>query len=326
VQGPTATGALGLAGDGSIINLTPTSATALSAEVPAITSHDVSGSGPTDVWIVGASVGSNAKARALHWDGTAFGVIDQTSPAAFTMVSVLPGNDVWAGASSGLWRLSGSSFVASTGSPTGTRQQLWSPARDAIWAVTGSDAAIWFFDGTVWNTLSHGLSSSTVKLASVWGSAATDIWVAGSGGITEHWNGTTWTAYDAGTADLVRVWGASSTEVFVAAKDNKIYTWDGSRWTLSSTATLPSNAGFVDHRACSTNDVWASLKSTYYVLSYGTNTAYNVPELGHFDGNAWHVYSVGELELANVARVWCAAPGDVWVVSGGTTIRHLQTP
>lgn len=327
VQGPTATGALGLAlADGSMVNLTPTSATDVSAGVPAMVYNDIAGSGPKDVWIVGAGAEAAARARAVHWDGSTPTIIDQPFVNAFTTVSVLPGNDVWAGSTFGLWRLSEGSFVASTSSPAGSRHRLWSPSKDAIWAVTGSDATIASFNGTTWQKLPHGLSASTVKLASVWGSGTTDIWVAGSGGITEHWDGNAWTAHDAGTTDLVRVWGASATQVFVAAQDDKVYGWDGSRWAVSPTTPL-NRPGIVDYRACATNDVWASLTTRYSSNYYGTSILYTVPELGHFDGSSWHIYSLAELELSpGPARVWCAAPGDTWVVSGGTAVMRLQTP
>lgn len=317
VRGPTATGALGLTKDGNLVNLTPTSA--VSSSSPAMYSYDIAGSDPNDVWIVGSNVDTtNTKARALHWDGSSFKVIDQTSPDGFTTIAVLPGNDVWAGDSKGLWRWSGSSFVASSGAPKGARQQMWSPSKDAIWAVTGSDAAIWYFDGTAWQKLPHGLNATTVKLAAVWGSSPTDVWVAGSAGMTEHWNGTAWTAYDAGVDDLIRVWGTSPTEVFVAAKNGNVYAWDGTRWALSSTVPL-AKSSLVDYRACAANDIWASV-----VTQYGNLL---VPELAHFDGSAWHTYTPGELELPNgTARVFCAAPGDVWMVHQGADIRRLRAP
>ena len=60
--------------------------------------------------------------------------------------------------------------------------------------------------------IGHLLSSSSTQLVTVWGLGRSDVWVAGSGGMTEHWDGSSWTARPTPSTDtIVGVWGSDPT-------------------------------------------------------------------------------------------------------------------
>jgi hypothetical protein len=63
-----------------------------------------------------------------------------------------------------------------------------------------------------WTASSSNLPRNSKAL---WGSAANDLWVVGSGGSAFRWNGSAWAAVDTGVdADLAAVWGSAADDVW----------------------------------------------------------------------------------------------------------------
>jgi hypothetical protein len=118
----------------------------------------IAGSGPDDVWVVGASMWSVGDSGTIvHWDDTSWSTV-----------------------------------------PSGTTLDLegvWANGADDVWAVgghaTGSDSGtILHFDGTKWSQSYH--SDSTLR--AVWGTAPDDVWAVGDDLVVLHWDGAKWTS------------------------------------------------------------------------------------------------------------------------------------
>jgi hypothetical protein len=121
----------------------------------------VSGSGPDDVWVVGASTpaeSSSSSPYVFHWDGAAW----------------MSRADV---ATSGL-------------------SGVWSPTANNVWfagdTMVHYDGTAWIlhFDGTRWSQSYH--SDSTLR--AVWGTASNNVWAVGDDLVVVHWDGAKWTS------------------------------------------------------------------------------------------------------------------------------------
>jgi hypothetical protein len=182
---------------------------------------DVWGTGPNDVWTVGAGFGQAT--TFFHYDGQTWTptIMEETN-----LIQELWGSgprDVWAvGKAAGRPLVYHYDGISWTESPTGVEGGIdlfgvWGSGPGDVWAV-GAGGLILHHDGTTWTRVASG---TTGILTSVWGSGPGDVWAVGDGGVVVHHDGSAWSSYDlASTSTLLRVRGAAATDVWIAGLDS----------------------------------------------------------------------------------------------------------
>ncbi|MDF2696315.1 MAG: hypothetical protein K0S65_4698 [Labilithrix sp.] len=117
-----------------------------------------------------------------------------------------------------------------------------------VWAVgldmTNNGSALYFGSGGVWTKLS-GLPTTQFgrPFTSVWGSSASDIWMADIKKIVHGPGGDppAWTSYDVGDWHYTSptdwdFWGTDPSDVWLVGRRGRIYHYDGTKLELSSTS------------------------------------------------------------------------------------------
>lgn len=90
--------------------------------------------------------------------------------------------------------------------------------------------------------------STQYALAAVWGSGPSDVWAVGSGGMTAHWDGAAWKAFETPVKNTFRaVWGTGPTDVWAVAMTDVIFHTTGfsngnATWTRMDGATSADEA------------------------------------------------------------------------------------
>jgi hypothetical protein len=147
------------------------------------------------------------------------------------------------------WIARPSTFPIAVGAQYATG--LWASDPSDYWSVyaTGGDAG-----GGVLASVPADASVQGVFFFGIWGSSNSDIWIAGQGGILEHWNGSAWAvAQSPTTRDLKGVWGSASTDVWAVGAAGTILHYDGSTWSTQTSPTTRDLAGVAGYGA----DAWA---------------------------------------------------------------------
>jgi hypothetical protein len=284
-----------------------------------------------DVWAVGDfNDGSISHTLAEHWNGstwTASPTID-TGPNGNQLVGVFgaASNDVWAAGITIdnssvptvlMEHWNGSAWTVSPYTPVGTGSyasgidggsgsNLWIVGQFApTVSAQISDVLVEHYNGAGWSRVyAPSPPTSTDTLFAVSAVSATDIWAVGtiqayiSGqdktyGITEHWDGTTWSIVTSAHASLdgerlVAVKALSAGNVWVVGYSNGVSEqtfvehWNGSTWSQIASPN-PGGSNNTNELAAvdgiSANDVWA-------VGYYHNGTSFQTLIL-HWDGTVW---------------------------------------
>ncbi len=155
--------------------------------------HGVWGCASNDVWAVGQDT-SGGGGIALHYDGTSW-----TRLVNF---------------GHGLLRIWGSAC-----------HDIW-----VTGALPPSTTEFWHYDGTSWTR--HPASGIPTGIpGGLWGSSSGQLWSVHSGGEIFHWDGSTWAPQPSGTTThLATVFGFASDDVFVAGASGTLHHYDGRAW------------------------------------------------------------------------------------------------
>jgi hypothetical protein len=276
---------------------------------------NVFGSGPDNVWIVGA--------RAVaHWSGAAW----QTSSFDSDVDAVWSdsGTDAWA-VGQAIWHWDGSAWAkwsAGREDQLGLTSQypllsVWGAAANDVWAV--GDYNILHWDGTTWAPAPDAMALGGYA-QSVWGSASNDVWIAAFDTML-HWDGSAWASWtqdhDGGvlaTSAIRAIHGTSANDVW--AVGNAAFHWDGQTWSQASLpapsdpdAGAPISAGLFAVGGGSSGDLWAG--------GSGSEEQPRGPLL-RWDGSAWSDWGAAHAaDLPpdlSVLGIWASSPADVWMV------------
>jgi hypothetical protein len=281
-----------------------------------VTLQDVFGTGPSDVWAVGAFPQTGSQVATIHWDGeqwVAQTIFDGGGPSNLSGVWETSladgGTDVWiVGASGSVFHNGSGSWqeVSILGCSPPDLNGIWGSSETDIWAVADNGQAF-HWNGCAWQSY---LTSTTHSLDSVWGTGAGDVWAVGVDGI-QHWTGvwTTLTSQPLPGVELHRVRGTGPSDVWASGDQGSLVHWNGSEWSVVATPADPSLdpstfslRGLV---ALSPSEVWA-------VGLAGVMFRWN--------GNAWSRFGRGATFYFN--GVWGNANNDVWAVGGKSTVLH----
>lgn len=277
----------------------------------------VTGTGPDDVWVVGADAGDGP--TVLNWDGSAWSRIDTGTTQDLWWGFVPDQTEAW--------------FVGNGGrvvrydrtADTATQEVLdanvslfgiWGPGDGTLWTVGGdirssSDgAAVFRYDGTTWTEVTLPADAADdIAVYKVWGSAADDVWFCGVNGLTMHWDGTEFTTYDTGvTATLFTVNGTGPDDVYMVGGlgNGVIQHWDGTDWTLES----PDFASAFNGVFATGDGVWAVGRQGGIWTSAG-------------DG-AWEQDPRGIVSPRDFHAAWQDGAGGLWAVGGKISSSPLE--
>jgi hypothetical protein len=95
-----------------------------------------------------------------------------------------------------------------------------------------------------------------------------DVWVAAYEGVTQHWDGATWTPFPTVQKPLLRL-GGSASEVWAVGGSGTILKWSGAAWVATEASTKENVKSLWSGAP---DDAWA-------VGSAGT--------ILHWDGTSW---------------------------------------
>jgi hypothetical protein len=151
----------------------------------------------------------------------------------------------------GTWKAVPSPLDTLSGTPVATwgatRSDLWvggsvsrqvPPEGDASAATTASDPLLLHWDGSIWTRVELPIASGngTRGVASIWGSAANDVWAVGqtdASADTWHFDGERWTEVPvAGPKSFKLVWGTCASDFWaVGTSEPQPWHYDGRAWS-----------------------------------------------------------------------------------------------
>lgn len=193
--------------------------------------HDVWGSGPNDVWVVGGN-NDTGEGTILRWDGSAWTESSSPEGRLWGVWGSSP-DDVWAVGELGkILHWNGSAWSNVPSGTGGDLKAVWGSGPNDVWAV-GPASTILRWNGSVWS----GMEIPTTPLVpaspeqpgvagwlnGVWGSASNDVWATGTSGAILRWNGSLWSSMSSGTTNgLGGVWGSGPNDVWTVGAGGTI--------------------------------------------------------------------------------------------------------
>ncbi|MBX3212221.1 MAG: hypothetical protein KF850_09325 [Labilithrix sp.] len=296
------------------------------------------GSGPNDVWMVGA------KGSVIHWDGATWTSTPIATNYSLQSVHGSGPNDVWVVSTASLiYRSTGFSSGTATFVPqtplfesaqfpntVGALLAVWAPGAGDAWiggrhrlSRGGQIENSWRTSpgdgGVAWAPV--GAFGGTHVINGIWGTGPNDAWMVGAKGTTllsfaSHTSGVsatdggmpTWTEVDtASFAVLHAIHGTGSKDVWAVGNAGTIRHFaGGATWDIVGSPTSQNLRGVW---AAGSDDVWA-------VGENGT--------ILHYDGTAW-TPSTAAMPVADqrdLYAVWGSGPADVWAVGDGIVLHY----
>ena len=290
--------------------------------------YSITGTGPNDVYIGGAS------GSLLHWNGASYtapfgyptdvrglwasGPCDvlatgngiyrwngtgwsnpYSGVSAFAVSGTSPSN-VWTagGANIGHWNGASWSFQPLP-SPAGLLYGI-SVAQRGLWAV-GLKGAIATSTGGPVSVYTRSAIPTNASVTDVYAVSATDAFAAATDGSVLRWNGTNWTATSLGTTQWLGISGTSASDVWVVGLGGAIRHFDGTTWSTKASYTTAQLNRVV---AFAPNDAWA--------VGYGVTL--------HWTGTVWNSIAHPAGATTNFTDVWGSSAGSVWAVGSGNKL------
>jgi hypothetical protein len=264
-----------------------------------------------EVFFVGGTFGATGgQGRILHLAKGAWSWVDAAGAPTLWWAWGSSARDVWAVGEAGtIVHWDGAAWTRVDGDHAYTLWGVWGSSPTDLWAVGGSvgpgeKAVLLHGDGATWARVDAGLTK-TESFFKVWGSAADDVYVVGTGGTIAHWDGAAWSAQASGVTDqLTTVSGRSAHEIYAVGGLGApvLLRSDGARWSR-----VPGAAGWRG-----LNGVWAAGEGD--VLAAGYDGL-----LVRGRGDAFAAEAVPTKESFHV--VW-SAPGLPVFLGGGNLLRE----
>lgn len=265
------------------------------------------GSSATDVWAVGGDPGDGHGPMVLRYDGEAWARVETGHTGDLWWVFGFTGGPVYMGGAGGtILRWQDGVLEPMTTPGTDTVFGIWGASRNELWAVGGASggaqgAFAWRLDGDAW-VAAPGFPAELAATDAIWkvhGRSADDVWLVGTRGTVVHWDGSVFTAGNAGTGESLFTVHASSTS-FVAVGGfgtGLVLENDGSGWVNASPEGAAPLVG-----VCLTDEGGTA------VGQYGA--------VFERDGAGWHEQDTGFLLDETLHSVWIDPTGGVWSVGG----------
>lgn len=235
-------------------------------------------------------------------------------------VHALNATSAWAVGNSGtILQWNGTAWAASTIS--GVTSQ-----RFAVWAIDANNVYVGGvttnnqlhrFNGTSWENLltpTNWFGGGSIR--SIWGTAANNVWIAGSSGRIFHWNGTSWTARNTGISSSfspARIWGTDAANMWAVGSvggDNTgvIYKWNGTSAWVEQLSAVPTIRG-----------VWGSSATNMWAVG-GTGGA-NPGQIYRLSGSTWTVQTATTNTLNHI---YGSNGSNIWAVGNSGAIHYYN--
>src|SRR5688572_3300074 len=181
----------------------------------------------------------------------------------------------------------------------------------SVWASSASDIYIVSDNATDQNllhivdgTLSF-VSTGSMGLKAVWGTAPDNVYVAGFLGAIRRFDGATWQLVQSGGQTYASIHGANASRIYAMSATGAFATYDGMAWTTGTIPGLPTGAIL--------EQVWVGDSD---VIAVGDNRL-----IVRWNGTDWKTASMFDGVLAvNLSGVWGSGPSDYYVVGDSGTI------
>lgn len=191
-----------------------------------------------------------------------------------------------------------------------------------IWAV-GSVGTVLHWDGQAWRTVTVAAAGSR-DLFDVWASGPKDVWVVGAdtastGGITLHYNGTSWTSVPNNSSwDLNGIHGLSANEIYAVGDPDPVlggpgefWKWNGSQWSPMSNSV---NGHLWRVYAISSSEIWAMGVNGTLIKHSGSAASYV------------SLTSIGATSSTEFRHMWGTGSNNLFLVgSNGFVARYTGT-
>ena len=275
----------------------------------------VGGTGPDDVWLVGAQPAANAAPFVLHGDGT-----------SWRAVATGQVHDVWwaqgfrdgptylVGGGATMLRVDDGDVVTRLSTPGFAGQTVfgaWGPSADDVWAVggfAGRSGFVWRSDGTTVRDepipveVPRSADGEIGALLKVWGRSASDVWVVGGVGTILHWDGRAFTVVPSGTTETLFT---------VTGDDEEVVIVGGGAAGLLLRGGLDGLTNDTPPGAPLLQGVVKDVDGNIWVAGSGGFAAGQAP------GGAWQAVDLGfKTPPASVHALWHDGAGALYAVGG----------
>ncbi len=292
--------------------------------------HDVWGSGPDDVHIVGdvhvrfdgrtwtvdpsfwaiavwgldsSNLFALERGGRIHrWDVWQWRLYDEAPRNNYSDLAGIPEGDLIA--------VADECFIASrrgddwaTERPLGATETVtavWAASDDEVYVV-GFGGVAFRYDGLTLVPVDAGFNTA---IYDVWGTSRDDIFAVGDAGVIRHSDGLSWHPMDSGTeSSLFAVWGLRQDWVLAVGEAGEVLHWDGSVWSRWES---PVEDELYDIWGTGEDDLWVVGEDGLML---------------HFDGRSWTERR--GYAGRDIFGVWGTAADNVYFVgTWGTIMRH----
>ena len=185
------------------------------AEHPRAALLSVGGTGPGDVWLVGAQPSPAGPPLVLHGDGSSWTAVDTGQRHALWWVHAFDDGRAYLGGDGATLLRIDDERVTRLHTPGFAGQTVfgvWGSAPDDMWAVggfAGRSGFAWRTDGATVRDeplpldLPRSADGEPAALFKVWGRSSDDVWLVGSVGTVLHWDGAAFHIVASGTTDTL---------------------------------------------------------------------------------------------------------------------------
>jgi hypothetical protein len=140
-----------------------------------------------------------------------------------------------------------------------------------------------------------------VDVATAWGSAPEDLWVAAGLGTMLHWDGSGWSASWLGFRSFHGMWGTSATDAWALDGAGAMLHWGGTSWSERGERAPCGTARWNGFSAAG-GVAWCELAG---------------PSIARFDGTRWETIAlppaIDGMAPAAIEAIWAAGRDDVFV-------------
>ncbi len=269
----------------------------------------VAGTSARDVWVCGSDAGDGP--AVLHWDGDRWSRMATGSRGDLWWVHAFgPGSALFGGAQGRLLSYANGTFSPQTTPGARTVYGVWGTSPADAWAVGGNPddrtGFVWRNVGGAWSNveLPGGLASK-VAFYKVFGFAADDVYLVGTGGTLLHFDGNDFTALNTNPA-----WTTSEKPLFTA------------HGAAGRVAAVGGFAGgmLLEYDAGTLADTSPrGLMGLSGVFLTGRTTGWAVGQkltvLARSDAG-WGRVDTGLVRSEDLHAVWADPEGGVWAVGG----------
>lgn len=219
-----------------------------------ISLHAVSGTARDDVWAVGESI-------VLHWDGKRWSDVLNEPNLQEILLSVWaagPDSVFMVGLTTdtnrGLLRHGKGTEWGWIELGRGAMWEVWGSSPTDVWLGGSNDSGLGFLargDGENFEATEYKGGS----VRGIWGASSDDVWAVPYDDKFQHWNGSSWSAFNVPDLHpIIAVAGSGPKDVWAVGLEGTIVHWDGDSWKRTETGTDANLFGVWPSNA---HDAWA---------------------------------------------------------------------